>query len=384
MAGVQNEDGVSVIVGTLLLILITVIAAAGLAIMVSQMQKDEMNRQSHLAAVKSEKIEILNVGFANDRAAWNQTPLNIPTDQAWDNWSSITFTLVNLNTEDSKVIGVAVNDRYIRNYSTIEDTPAALRYPHNLSAGEYLSLKGTRSQKIQINFTNDTPGIQYIRNGDQIQVRVMTSLYNMFEKTIRPPNPVFQTNIETEDLGAIQRRVIVLDGSASTADTMVADWNWTIYSGADTKPDPGNWSDTSNMGISYSQGKIARVTPLNSGPFRIRLKVTDDAGMFRISNPVDIPADQNYVPISNVHSVRFNNSTCDFVIVTVKDINGKPVQGVTVNFAKGSDPYHNLVFGPYYNVTDADGNTNTMVKAGNGTIKVIYGKFPEDEVPVGL
>ena len=39
-----GDDGVSVIVGTLLLILITVTAAAGLAIMISQMQKDAMNR----------------------------------------------------------------------------------------------------------------------------------------------------------------------------------------------------------------------------------------------------------------------------------------------------------------------------------------------------
>jgi hypothetical protein len=47
MAGTRNDEAVSVIVGTLLLILVTVIAAAGLAIMVSQLQKDEMDRQSH-------------------------------------------------------------------------------------------------------------------------------------------------------------------------------------------------------------------------------------------------------------------------------------------------------------------------------------------------
>ena len=75
MAGIQNDSGVSVIVGTLLLILITVTAAAGLAIMVSQMQKDEMNRQSHLAAVKSEKIEILNIGLKNDRGALEPVPV---------------------------------------------------------------------------------------------------------------------------------------------------------------------------------------------------------------------------------------------------------------------------------------------------------------------
>ncbi len=53
-----NDKGVSVIVGTLLLILITVIAAATLAVMVSQLQKDQMNRESQEQAVHDENIVI--------------------------------------------------------------------------------------------------------------------------------------------------------------------------------------------------------------------------------------------------------------------------------------------------------------------------------------
>ena len=50
-----KEDGVSVIVGTLMLILIVVTAAAGLALMVSSMQKEAMTRQSHIASVENEE-----------------------------------------------------------------------------------------------------------------------------------------------------------------------------------------------------------------------------------------------------------------------------------------------------------------------------------------
>jgi FlaG/FlaF family flagellin (archaellin) len=383
MAGIQNESGVSVIIGTLLLILITVTAAAGLAIMVSQMQKDEMNRQSHLAAVKGEKIEILNIGLKNDPGAWNQSPFNVTENQSWNNWSSITLTLSNLNTDEVRVIGIAINDRYTRNYSTITDTPLSVPVPYNVSNHEYLTLPGTKSQKVRINFTDDFPDPRYIADGEQVTVKVITSMYNVFEKTFKPPNPVFLTKIITEDLGTIERRVIVLDGSASTADYAVVDWNWTVDSGAYTYPSPGNWTDTSNLMRTHSQGSVVRINPSDQGPFRIRLKVTDNIGMSRTSEPVDIPADQNYVPVANVNPVVIFSSVLnhDIVNVTLLDINGGPVPGKTVNFAIGSNPYNNLTFYPYYNVTDETGTATTSILNGTGTIKVIYGKFLF-EVPV--
>jgi hypothetical protein len=390
MTGRTNEEAVSVIVGTLLLILITVTAAAGLAIMVAQLQKNEMDQQSHIAAVKSEQIDILNPGLTDDPSAWNQshpvawneTPFNIPGNQSWKNWSSVTFSLSNLNTDDVKVIGIAINDHYTRNFTAITNFPVPVRVPYNISDHDYLTIPGSKSQQVQINFTNDFPSPQYVNDGDQVKITVMTSLYNTFGKICRPPNPVIHTKTETEDMDAIQRKVLFLDGSASTADNEVVDWNWTIVSAANTIP-PGAWTDTSNLTTSYSRGETVRISPMDPGPFRIILKVTDDAGMTQNSDPVDIPADQNYVPVSNViaNSYAPNQSV---VVATVKDINGNPVPGITVNFAVGSNPYNNLIFSPYYNVTDSAGKTTSFVSNGNGTIKVIYGKFPVIDVPVGL
>jgi FlaG/FlaF family flagellin (archaellin) len=386
MAGTRNDEAVSVIVGTLLLILVTVIAAAGLAIMVSQLQKDEMDRQSHMAAVKSEQVQILAPGLANDPAAWNQTPFNVTASQSWNNWSSVSFTLSNLNTDDVNIIGIAVNDHYSRNFTAVTDIPGPVRVSYNVSDSDYLTIPGTGSRNVRINFTDDFSYPQYVSTGEQVRIKVITSLNNVFEKSMKPPGPVFLTKIETEDLGSMQRRVLVLDGSASTADTAVAGWNWTIVSGAGTTPVPGSWADTTNLSVMYSRGKIVRVTPMDTGPFRISLSVTDDVGMSRTSGPVDVPADPDYVPVSNVYATRFNSTVLnhDIVNVTVKDINGNPVPGITVNFAIGSNPYNNLMFGPYYNITDSSGVATTEIVAGNGTVKVICGKFPVMEVPVGL
>lgn len=356
MSGVRNDSGVSVIVGTLLLILITVTAAAGLAIMVSQMQKDEMNRQSHLSAVKNEKIEFLSIALENNRTVWNQTPFNVSTDQTWNNWSSVRLTLSNLNTDNVKVIGFAINDRYARNYSTVTDTPEPVLVSCNISNAEYLTIPGTRSQTVQINFTDDFPSPRYIPDGDQVTVRVMTSMYNVFEKTFKPPNPVFSTKIETEDLGIIERRVLVLDGSASTADYAIVDWNWTIDSAANTTP-PGSWPDTSNLTREYKEGSTIRVNPSDQGPFHVRLKVTDSVGMSRTSDPVNIPADQNLVPVANVNpeADHIDISLGEMLTVHLRDINGRNVSGQTVNFAIGSNPYNTLSISPYFNITNSSG-----------------------------
>jgi hypothetical protein len=206
----------------------------------------------------------------------------------------------------------------------------------------------------------------------------MTSLYNTFEKTIKPPNPVFSTKIENEDLGAIQRKVLVLDGSASTADTMIADWNWTIENATFTTPNPGNWSDTANIGRNYFQGKTARVTLPNKGPFRVRLTVTDDVGISRISNPVDIPADQNYVPPANFWAYFDASNTT--IVAEIKDINGVPVNNSVVNYIFDFNPSMNLSLNNYVGTTD-NGMNSTLILCrngtvgGSGTVKVQSGNF---------
>ena len=50
MVSLRNDNrGVSVVVGALMLIIIVVTAASALALFVSEMQKDEMERESHIA-----------------------------------------------------------------------------------------------------------------------------------------------------------------------------------------------------------------------------------------------------------------------------------------------------------------------------------------------
>jgi flagellin-like protein len=397
MAGLQNDSGVSVIVGTLLLILITVTAAAGLAIMVSQMQKDEMNRQSHLAAVKSEKIEILNIGLTNNQTEWNRTPWNIPYST---NWSSMTLTLVNLNTDDVKVIGIAINDHYITNYSTKND-PSFLDSELINISNPYLSIPGTKSKKVQINFLDELPHNTRVQTDSKIQVRIMTSIYNTFEKTFKPPNPVIQMMIESEDLGTIQRDALILDGSQSTADSTILSWNWTIYDLNFTTPYPGNLDDYGNW-VLHNQtfhGKTVRTSELNNTPYyRVSLTVTDALGMSATSqSPLSIPPGQFSPPTYlNLRLDKIGdtapNVTTSYINATIKDINNQLLKNAPVTFIIKNDPNANtrcFSLNPTAVYTDDTGNATVIASqewktesCNAVTVFGQYGKLISQEIIV--
>ena len=114
----HDESAISVIIGTLLLILITITAASGLALMVSGMQKEAMERESHLAAVASENLRIISIDPAGNATHWH----------------SVNVTLMNLNTEDSRVTAISLNGVHARNYRA-KDASGDLDYYRGYPAG---------------------------------------------------------------------------------------------------------------------------------------------------------------------------------------------------------------------------------------------------------
>src|SRR5271157_2177505 len=305
MTGPKNEVAVSVIIGTLLLILITVTAAAGLALMVSQMQKDEMNRQTHLNAVKNENITILNVAFENNQTEW----YGVANPQ---NWSSIKVTLVNMNTDDVKVMGIAINDRYALNFTDKSRTDPSVLSRTIFNSTNYLTIPATQSRDVYIDFVANTsddpagivdyPQAQSFGVGNLQNIKIGTSLTNFFETTLKPPNPVYTISTDSEPFASVQRDVLVLDGSGSTSDNSIIRWNWTIYDGSFTIP-PGNWTETWNwtnhiVGGQPFQGKTVRITSLNNNNqfYRGSLTVTDSIGMTATSDYFAIPPDNQYNP----------------------------------------------------------------------------------------
>ncbi|MEA1894723.1 MAG: hypothetical protein U9N36_05900 [Euryarchaeota archaeon] len=135
----HDESGVSVIIGTLMLILITIIAASGLALMVSGMQKGAMERESHLAAVESENLRIISIN-----------PVGNST-----HWHSVNVTIMNLNTEDSHLTAISLNGVHAMNYRAKDasgDLDYYRRYPTEYNFKKRVRVPAAGSKEICLDF----------------------------------------------------------------------------------------------------------------------------------------------------------------------------------------------------------------------------------------
>lgn len=138
----KDTRGVSVIFATLLLILITIIAASGVAYMVSTMQKETMDRESHQAAVENEELKIVSIE---------------PMHGDNDSWKAIDITVLNLNTADSRISSIKVNDGYFLHFKAYDDSgvfDVYKDYPEIYSATHRITIPATKSKTIHLNFSD--------------------------------------------------------------------------------------------------------------------------------------------------------------------------------------------------------------------------------------
>ena len=133
MVSLRNDNrGVSVVVGALMLIIIVVTAASALALVVSEMQKEEIGRRSHIASVENEELEVSYI----DLEKKSTSPY----------WSSMNITILNLNVEDSYATAISVNDRYATNCTSDGET---------FNLANRLRIPAAGSKEVHLNFTSD-------------------------------------------------------------------------------------------------------------------------------------------------------------------------------------------------------------------------------------
>jgi len=137
----KSEEGVSVIFGTLLLILITIIAASSVAFMISSIQKDTMERESHQAIVENEELQIVSIEPHGDGS----------------NWTSMDITILNMNIADSYLSSIRTNDGYFLNFKAYDDSgnyDVYNDYPAVYNAGNKLKIPATKSKKLHLNVSD--------------------------------------------------------------------------------------------------------------------------------------------------------------------------------------------------------------------------------------
>ncbi len=241
----EDESGLSVVVGTLLLILVVVTSVSALALMVSEAQKKDMEQRSLRAAVESENLKILSLA------------LNDSDGDGY--WNTIILNVVNLNTEESKVVGLNINDRNAADYT---DGVKVYNFQNQFP------VPSARSRQIFLNLTSGFTFPLNISRNDAIRVILFTSLANNFEHVFLPPVPIIKVNVESEKIGTEFYDVLFLDGSDSfDREGTIIKYQWQV----------GN--DTLILGNLSGQKARMNFNMSNTGRFWINLTEEDGAGM---------------------------------------------------------------------------------------------------------
>lgn len=239
----EDESGLSVVVGTLLLILIVVASASALALMVNEAQKKEMEQRSLRSAVESENLKILSLAL---KGSDNNENLNI-----------MTITVANLNTEESRVVGININGTNAANYTDKDGV--------SYNFQNQFPVPAARSRQIFLNLTSNFTSPLNISKNDPIRVILFTSLTNNFERVFLPPVPIIKVSSES-DVGF--GNVLVLDGSDSIShESTIINYQWLVINNTDNSP------------IKSTAGQMVRIPFTNITNFSINLNVTDSNGM---------------------------------------------------------------------------------------------------------
>jgi FlaG/FlaF family flagellin (archaellin) len=336
----HDDSGVSVIIGAMLLILITVVAAAGLALIVSQTEKQAAQRQALQSAVDNEHLKIASIYITNGLDG---------------NIKYITVDIMNLNTADSKVMAISLNGYYAKNFS--DNITHAI---YNIT--DPMTIPGSGHASIDLdleypgNFSVISPDPPQIPVNGTIKVELTTSYINYFSRVYHPPIAAMKIDVGTDKLtDGINRDYLSLDGTGSTSDNgSIMSWEWTV-SNVNTKD-------------SYTfNGRNVRAQLNSLGPFNITLKVTDDSKLIGTSM-MQMP-DQNFDQLGSPIYVTLDSSHNNDILVNLVDILNNFIGGVKVTY-QPENPVTGPQFAQPYAYTDQYGFARLNHVSGSGNVNV--------------
>lgn len=350
----KDEQGVSVIIGAMLLILITLVAAASLAVIVSQAEKQQADRQAHQNAVASENLAITSID-----------PEINQTDNSLIN--SLFITVQNLNIDPSRLMTIYVNDKPCFNFSvvSINGIPNSgwkdnWAYNYNMTSRYDIPAKSTAVFNLNltditdVTIPGDFPNGITARIDKSITIKIMTSYINVFNRTFSSPNAVASVKVLTQDLGNFKRDYLYLDGSGSTSDNSIVGWTWNIFNA------------TNYCNLTQEYGKTSTVYLNFTGPVRVNLTVTDSNNLTSTSDNILIPEDDAFSPPAHILWQQNPGNNNQYTL-TVVGVDGNKISNMLINMIPQYDRWGNLSVDNTYGYTNNDGKFNFTVLSGSGT-----------------
>ncbi|MCI4330817.1 MAG: hypothetical protein L3K19_03080 [Thermoplasmata archaeon] len=255
----HDSRALSEIVGSLMLVLIVVVAATALAVFVQSYQKNLQAEQALAQAKSLESLKVLRVA---------------PTENGTNGtWATLNFTVASLYVNPSTITGVSINNMPVRNFTALHLNLASGNWTAEVvAAGGQLTLYPREQVYLQVDGQGGNLSSFYSQSlrvpiSASISVQILTAYQNVFSGLFIPPTAIaLVQTLQTWNSSAMSyNQTPLLDGSNSFQPgngTIVA-WSWNIT--------PGNI-------LLFGEKQVARM--LNSVThYTIRLTVTNAEGL---------------------------------------------------------------------------------------------------------
>jgi hypothetical protein len=214
-----DREGVSIIVGALMLTLIVIVAASSFMIFITQRQESIQKEREISLERQQEKIQINKI-----EPIINSTVNN--------KWKSINFTIASIHSKSSNILLFKINDEPVRTYKIWSMNRTTNNYElSNYDYKSYYKLKSMEQINVLIDLDYDLfiSGFT-ILSSDSIKIEVDTARTNTFSNVFIPPTAIININIESLWNGTNYEDLIILDGSDSeqNGNGYLVGWKWHI------------------------------------------------------------------------------------------------------------------------------------------------------------
>ncbi len=287
-----------------------------------------------------------------------QPPAGVQT-AVWDNAN---ITIRNFNTQISNLRDVEFGGFWITHWTAPPQTST-----YN-ATGITMLLPPEGPTQVDFSVANFN-----VTKSTSFQITLEAADANDFSAYYPIAAPFVSSNIVAQNLGEVTEDVLDLSATPSTNQT-ISGYIWQVNF-PETGWTQGDWADTAHLITAFASGQSLDLSPnlltgnpllpgaSANGPFQVTVMSVNPYGQIASSTSLIVPENPDMAPASEINAVE-TLGPCSpgpaTVTVTVTNILGQPVSGVTVYFVPLGHASGDLA-SPTFATTGSGGQAVTMI-----------------------